>query len=233
MNGAYARPCVPVNLEELEWDDIPSLDGSRTIRIYRGGRVWADDQGCFQVMRGVSALDDDIWDLPMTGGERIDVEYKYQQLTNGPEVTTVTLDGVFVASTSGDLHEIQSHFADNKEFRKEDLKNPLLHPENFHPAGALPDDGVFVVRVGALTNFIQSVNGEPINAEKPLTSRERDTLLTIIAALAKEAGINIDSPGKPAGFIEGLTAELGARVSKRAIEDHLKKIPDALGTRMK
>ena len=70
-------------------------------------------------------------------------------------------------------------------------------------------------------------------SEKPLLSKERNTLLTIIAALTKAAKINIDSPGKAAGFIEGLTAELGARVSKRAIEDHLKKIPDALETRMK
>ena len=69
--------------------------------------------------------------------------------------------------------------------------------------------------------------------DKPLSTRERDTLLTIIAALAKGAKINIHPPGKAAGFIEGLTAEFGTRVSKRAIEDHLKKIPDALESRMK
>ena len=69
--------------------------------------------------------------------------------------------------------------------------------------------------------------------EKPLTTRERDTLLTIIAALAKAAKINIQDAGKAALYIEGLTAELGARVSKRAIEEHLKRIPDALETRMK
>ncbi len=75
--------------------------------------------------------------------------------------------------------------------------------------------------------------GEDAQTEKPLGTTERNTLLTIIAAMAKEAKINIDPPGKAAGYIEGLTAQLGARVSKRAIEDHLKKIPDALGTRMK
>jgi hypothetical protein len=68
---------------------------------------------------------------------------------------------------------------------------------------------------------------------KPLGTRERDTLLTIIAALAKEAKLQIDQPGKTALYIEGLTNELGAPVSKRAIEDHLKKIPNALETRMK
>lgn len=69
--------------------------------------------------------------------------------------------------------------------------------------------------------------------ERPLGTRERDTLLTIIAALAKEARLQIDQPGKAALFIEGLTNQLGSPVSKRAIEEHLKKIPNALETRMK
>ncbi|MDD2809282.1 hypothetical protein [Rhodoferax sp.] len=69
--------------------------------------------------------------------------------------------------------------------------------------------------------------------EKPLLTRERDTLLTIIAALAKEAKLQIDQPGKTALYIEGLTNEMGSPVSKRAIEEHLKKIPNALETRMK
>ena len=69
-----------------------------------------------------------------------------------------------------------------------------------------------------------------------LQQRERNTLLTIIAVLAKEAKISINDyskPGKAAGYIEGLTSHFGARVSKRAIEEHLKKIPDALAPRMK
>jgi hypothetical protein len=69
--------------------------------------------------------------------------------------------------------------------------------------------------------------------DQPLATKERNTLLTIIAALAKEAKVNIDPPGKAAGFIEGLTDLLGAPVSKRAIEEHLKKIPNALESRMK
>ena len=69
-----------------------------------------------------------------------------------------------------------------------------------------------------------------------LQQRERNTLLTIIAVLAKEAKISITDfsrPGKTAGYIEGLTDDFGAHVSKRAIEEHLKKIPNALGSRMK
>jgi hypothetical protein len=72
-----------------------------------------------------------------------------------------------------------------------------------------------------------------VEKNKPLDPRERSTLLIIIAALAKEAKINIDSPGKAALSIEGLTDSMGAHTSRRAIEDHLKNIPYALATRMK
>lgn len=69
--------------------------------------------------------------------------------------------------------------------------------------------------------------------EKLLSTRERNTLLTIIAALAKNGKVDIKEYGKSAQFISGLTDELGASVSKRAIEDHLKKIPSALEVRMR
>lgn len=68
----------------------------------------------------------------------------------------------------------------------------------------------------------------------PLETRERHTLLTIIAALVTRGlKLPINEPGKTARYIEGLTDELGAHVSKRAIEDHLKKIPNGLESRMK
>lgn len=75
-----------------------------------------------------------------------------------------------------------------------------------------------------------------VHGDKTLRTTERNTLLTIIAVLAKAGKVGLDDyskPGKAAGYIEGLTNEFGAHVSKRAIEDHLKKIPDALETRMK
>ena len=58
-----------------------------------------------------------IWDLPMIGGERLDVEHRYQQLTGGPEVTLTCLDGAFVKSPSGEFANIQENY-DNNEFQK-------------------------------------------------------------------------------------------------------------------
>lgn len=87
-----------------------------------------------------------------------------------------------------------------------------------------------ITRLTALSSADQSQV-----TSKPMLTREKNTLLTIIAALAKKAAIDISAPhtGKAAGFIEGLTDTLGAHVSKRAIEEHLKKIPSSIESRLK
>lgn len=68
--------------------------------------------------------------------------------------------------------------------------------------------------------------------EKPLSNRERDTLLTIIAVLCKEAKLDLTKHSKTAGLIKNLAAEMGISIGETTIEGHLKKIQDALGTRM-
>lgn len=129
---------------------------------------------------------------------------------------------------------LNQHKEDRKKFLEDRKSKPQT--ESFYPGGGLPQDAVFVVRIDALLDLEKTANGESDSAGKPLTTRERDTLLTIIAVLAKAAKVPLDDyskPGKAAGYIEGLTDEFGAHVSKRAIEEHLKKIPDALATRKK
>ena len=73
----------------------------------------------------------------------------------------------------------------------------------------------------------------PKPEEAPLTTRERNTLLTIIAALCKEANIDHAKPAKAAGMIQSTAAKMGLSIGESTIEGHLKKIPDALATRMK
>ena len=45
---------------------------------------------CF---KGVTTIEG-VWDLPMLGAERLDIEHKYQMLTDGPEITLTMLDGL-------------------------------------------------------------------------------------------------------------------------------------------
>lgn len=63
---------------------------------------------------------------------------------------------------------------------------------------------------------------------RPLATRERSSLLTIVAALAGEANISLVTPSKSAELISSLTEKMGTPVGKRTIEEHLKKVPDAL-----
>lgn|GEM_PF-487871 len=55
-----------------------------------------------------------VWDLPLLGGERIDIEYKYQQLTDGPDVTLTSMDGTFVETQDGQVWALQEKL--DKEF---------------------------------------------------------------------------------------------------------------------
>ncbi len=52
----------------------------------------------------------DVWDLPMLGTERIDIEHEYQMLTNGPEITLTGLDGAFVEREDGVIFQVQESF---------------------------------------------------------------------------------------------------------------------------
>ncbi len=176
---------------------------------------------------GIQSLDG-IFDLPMIGGERNLIKDSYQKYTDGISVDLISVDGVFLREPPSE------EFGDGGFFQ---VFNYLEKKENFadlqwYPEWKIQDTVVLVIRTEVLSDFLKNIEVKS-SSDRPLEKRERDTLLTIIAALAKVAKIKIDSPGKAAGYIEGLTCELGAPVSKRAIEDHLKKIPDALAPRMK
>ena len=64
--------------------------------------------------------------------------------------------------------------------------------------------------------------------DRPVGQRERTTLLVIVAALAKLARIDVAKPSSAATSLESQTALMGARVAARTIENHLKRIPEAL-----
>ena len=69
--------------------------------------------------------------------------------------------------------------------------------------------------------------------ERPVSTRERNTMLVIIAALCNEAKLDHAKPAKTANLIADTAAKMGIAIGESTIEGHLKKIPDALGTRMK
>ncbi|MEJ2633368.1 MAG: hypothetical protein P8011_00460 [Acidihalobacter sp.] len=141
-----------------------------------------------------------VWDLPMIGGEQLDVEHYYQSITGGPEVTLESLDGAFVEDEAGRVCQLQEQFID-LEPRKEELEQireefeqlredrrailegreslDSIRNNRFHPAGGLPSDGVIVVRMAALRELENA-----IRTKSPLTEREHNQNLRLIGCLA-------------------------------------------------
>lgn len=76
-------------------------------------------------------------------------------------------------------------------------------------------------------------NTKSSSTDKPLTNRERDTLLTIIAVLCKEAKLDHTTCAKTAGLIQSTATGMRISIGETTIENHLKKIPDALAGRIK
>lgn len=64
-----------------------------------------------------------------------------------------------------------------------------------------------------------------------LTTKERTTLLVIIAALAARAKLDINAPSTAARAIVASADDLGVKVGERTVEEVLKDIPDALERR--
>jgi hypothetical protein len=224
INGAYANLLNPIDISNLKYKEVPALhDG--TVMLPIGGSVYRFGDGVFQVIENITELYDGIWDLPLFNdlhynAARHDLENRYQMLTGGAAVTTVNIDGsIIVADTNGGLYMIQALYDDGDR-------------KHYYPAGRLPEDGILVIRTDALREFEQSINDIPAITEKPITTTERNTLLTIIAALCDYSAITHQERGTAAQLVK-MTQEIGAAVSDDTIRKILKQIPDALESRTK
>lgn len=103
-----------------------------------------------------------LWDLVMDGGERIDIENRFQAMTGGPPVELVNMDGTFVKRDDGVWASLQEELP-NRPARDEDGKRA---PATYMPANGLPPDSVLVVRTAALREFERLVN-DPESIEQP------------------------------------------------------------------
>lgn len=173
VNGAFARCWRPTEPDQIQWQAVPNLSGHGEVRLPKGGPVWGPETGgVFQLEPGIRPLQEGVWDLPMIGPERLDIEREYQRLSDGPEYTMCTLDGVVVASTNGNLFQLQAHFEDNPHFDKAKLQKPHAHCDNFYPAPALPNDSVLVVRTSALNELqLKLTDDQRVTPETPKSAR--------------------------------------------------------------
>lgn len=252
INSAIARNGKIVPIAEAEYVEVPSPNGTGMVQLYGGPTLFSNGikVSVVKLERAVVKLTG-VYDLPMIGNERLQIENEYQKLTGGPTVTLHGLDGAFVKGSDGLMKQLQEQFDNNQVenigatelgelldqhqepnliFRQNiDSKNK---DDNYCPAEYLPQDGVLVVRADALREFEGQQNGAPEKIDKLVTTTERNTLLVIIAALCKKTDIDPQNR-TTASLIARLTDDIDASVTDETIRKHLAKIPDALGARIK
>lgn len=283
VNHTKARCGKVVGYDEAEWREFPAgewIDSLPNVPEEAKGKplpymysLNLDDKRYLNLSDEITTLRG-VWDLPMIGSEQLEIEHKYQNMTDGPAVTLQCLEGAFVESQDGEMCLLQegscyNNFQSGLKAKHKKLKQRLtemmalepspegatedediLNPheedqkiflekrrkqsakESYFPAFELPNDAVIVVRTQALRNLEQSMNGASPVQDKPLFPNERNTLLTIIAALCEDDTIK-HQERDAAGRIAELTEKIGAPVDRDTVKRHLKKIPDALGSRMK
>ena len=158
-----------------------------------------------------------VWDVPMVGRGRSQIENDYQWQRDGLYVPKEAPVGALVKQ--GNLlcqippGRTESHFSSQIE-------------------SEFPEGSVLGVRRSALDEFIrqhvpvQAPTGDPL--DKPLGQRERTTLLTIIAALAKEANVDVSKPVKSGQIISALISAMGHEVAPNTVAGHMRTLRKTL-----
>lgn len=119
---------------------------------------------------------------------------------------------------------------ENERFK---LENRVALEEVKESAGKLSNDQISVMLVENLRLQEGRLGTQHLKHDRSLQQRERNTLLSIIAALCKDIGYDYTKAAKTAVLIQSTAAKMGVSIGETTIEGHLKKIPDALAGRMK
>ena len=127
VNGAIARRGKVVSYEEAEWYPPNWISISKSDLPDKFKNI--KELGDTIIMKSLNIdnhrylnLEEDItpirgvWDLAMIGNEAIDIEFEYNQLINGPEVTSIVIDGTFVEDVDDKrvMCQIQESYDDNE-----------------------------------------------------------------------------------------------------------------------
>jgi len=180
-----------------------------------------------------------LYDVPMMAGNRLEVENKYQKIIGGGELEVEY--GRIIVERDGRMFSLYSKLPQeqlkpisedgNGNFSVDYVKREIAKFD-YIPSISFPENSSLVIKTKSLKEFETSINLESNSVEKPLGNKERNTLLTIIAALLKYDGF--DPVGRETtSEILRMTEELGVLVSDDTIRNVLKKIPDAVESRTK
>lgn len=211
-----------IPMRDVPKRELPSLRGGEMQTFLDGYCLdpeenYTEDTPFLSFARDISYIEG-IWDLAMMGNEAIEVENALQDEIGAQELDRHNIDGTFLCRPDGTYANLHEKFG------------PKV--DGFYPADGLPDESVLVFRPEELNRFVGEIYN-PQGSEKPLETKERNTLLTIIAALCRDAGHDYTRSSKAALAIQSTLANMGISIGESTIRGHLKEIPNALEARMK
>lgn len=105
VNGVFANPGRFVGIDDVAWSEfkITMGDDVNNLKLPHGVDV---GDGRYVALADRIIILEGVWDLPLIGGERLDVERRYQKMTNGPDVAyrdvaLSIIDSIFVEMEGG------------------------------------------------------------------------------------------------------------------------------------
>ncbi len=207
--------------EEVDASDVLRLvlDGQLQLSIQLPAKTTASCQKLDDYApdaRQTHRTIDGVWDVPMRDRGKSQIEYDYQMLCHRTCVLKEAPVGAWVEQEDL-LCQIPPDMGSDFGSR---------HESEF-PVGSL-----LVVRRPVLEEFIRRHAPDPAPTsdplDKPLGQRERTTLLTIIAALAKEANVDVSTHAKSGEIISNLIAAIGFKVAPNTVAGHLRTLRKTL-----
>jgi hypothetical protein len=166
-------------------------------------------------------------ELAMIGTGLSVVHDRFKALTGRPAICGRNDGGIFVIG-DGDTAYLLMELSD-------ELPKPHIGRQNFDNyvhMDRLPNDAVLAVRPAALELVAARIaaTAKPLASAGNLGTREKRTLLILIAALCQDIGIDW-TEGGAAKQVEGCTEFLGVKVTDDTIKKYLDQIQDALDSR--
>ena len=209
VNPVLVNLGTVVKKEAVPYNDVVGRNG-QTYRTFISRQHVSDDGDIYifdakdpaYTLRGIC-------DVPMEEGFRLEVERRYQNLNNGPKVTTRWEQGLLIEAggkedcqfawlsdeaATPDVDDSAASFlseqlaasplsvAEQMDFVIKTLEI-MRRTSRFCIVKRIPEDTVLVVRRNEMTNFIASLNDAPADTKLLMERRQESTYLNTIAVL--------------------------------------------------
>lgn len=164
---------------------------------------------------------------------QLQTDFDDNEYQKGSKAQQKDLERQIISKDIGDdeAEKLRAEFKAEREKYLEKRKDKTREQNHFPSGGLAEHDYALVIRTKEITRFIQSLEGTPAS-EKPLTSKERNSLLVLIGALCKEVDIDPNKRGVAISMV-AMTEILGAPLTDDTIRKILGQIEEAVSARNK